>query len=376
MNSAFLYSPKFNEYDFGVTHPFKPYRAKMVYEMCYRYNLLNEPWIKVIDPEPSTDETATTFHLPDYIDALKSANNGNFDFTMMGYGLGSGDNPVFKGVYELAMAMLGATMKGAEMMVSGQADIAFNINGGLHHGKPAYAEGFCYVNDIAVAINYFLKNGYERIMYVDLDAHHGNGVQDAYYDTDKVLFLSMHQSGDSIYPGTGFEDEIGCEKGLGYTVNIPLPQYTDDEAYTRAFEEVFFPLCDFFKPEIVVAQIGLDTLKRDPLTNLRCTNNGYTRIIRQIKGSCNKIMALGGGGYNIADAVRGWSLAWAILNGLKPQDHYMGLVSGVFQSEGSAGSLYDDAYSISPALRESVNSYINAKLDYIRNNVFTVLGIK
>ncbi|HEY9162406.1 MAG TPA: acetoin utilization protein AcuC [Desulfomonilia bacterium] len=373
MNSVFLYTPKFNEYDFGVNHPFKPYRAKMVYEMCYRYNLFNEPWIKVIDPCSATVEIARLFHTEDYIDVLRSANSGHFDFSMMGYGLGSGDNPVFKGVYELAMAMLGATMKGAEMMASGEADIVFNVNGGLHHGKPAYAEGFCYVNDIAVAINYLLKHGFKRIMYVDLDAHHGNGVQDAFYDTDEVLFLSLHQSGDTIYPGTGFESEMGAGRGYGYTVNVPLPEYTDDEAYGRVFDEVFHPLVKSYGPELIVAQIGLDTLKKDPLTNLRCTNIGYTRIIREIKDSCPKIMALGGGGYNIGDSVRGWSLAWSVLNRLEPQDQYEGIISGNFSHAHHEGSLYDEPYNLSPVLKEAVNNFINAKLEFIRSNIFPIL---
>jgi acetoin utilization protein AcuC len=369
-----LYTPKFNEYDFGVSHPFKPYRAKMVYELCYRYSLFDESWIKVIDPPSATDEIARIFHTEDYIDALKSANSGHFDFHMMGYGLGSGDNPVFKGVYDLSMAMLGATMKGAEMMASGEVDLAFNVNGGLHHGKPAYAEGFCYLNDIAVAIKYFLNNGFDRVMYVDLDAHHGNGVQDAFYDTDQVLFLSFHQSGDTIYPGTGFENEMGTGKGYGYTVNVPLPQYTDDEAYLHVFKEIFQPLASSFNPEIIVAQIGLDTLKRDPLTNLRCTNNGYSKMISMIKQACPKIMALGGGGYNIADSVRGWTLAWSILNGLVPQDHFEGIVSGNFTSHGaSGGNLYDEPYNLSPALRESVLNYLETKISYIKNNIFPIL---
>jgi len=373
MNSVFLYTPKFNEYDFGVNHPFKPYRAKMVYEMCYRYNLFNEPWIKVIDPCSATDEIARLFHTEDYIDVLRSANSGHFDFSMMGYGLGSGDNPVFKGVYELAMAMLGATMKGAEMRASGEADIVFNVNGGLHHGKPAYAEGFCYVNDIAVAINYLLKLGFKRIMYVDLDAHHGYGVQDAFYDTDEVLFLSLNQSGDTIYQGTGFESEMGAGRGYGYTVNVPLPEYTDDEAYGRVFDEVFHPLVKSYGPELIVAQIGLDTLKKDPLTNLRCTNIGYTRIIREIKDSCPKIMALGGGGYNIGDSVRGWSLAWSVLNRLEPQDQYEGIISGNFSHADHEGSLYDEPYNLSPVLKEAVNNFINAKLEFIRSNIFPIL---
>jgi acetoin utilization protein AcuC len=375
MNSVFLYTPRFNDYDFGSDHPFKPYRAKLVYELCYRYGLLDHPWIKVIDPEPAGDDILLRFHTPEYVNALRCANSGYHDFQMMTYGLGSSDNPVFKGVYDFSLLILGATMKGAELIAKGQADVAFNCNGGLHHAKPSYAEGFCYVNDIALAIDHFLDHGYERILYVDIDAHHGNGVQDAFYESDKVLFISFHQSGDTIYPGTGFEDELGVRKGYGYSVNIPLPQYTDDEAYVRAFKAVYLPLVKAYQPEIVVAQIGLDTLKRDPLTNLRCTNNGYRAVVTDIKESCPKILALGGGGYSIQDVVRGWTIAWAILNDLTPRDMYEGVISGAMYGHERAGDgLYDEPYQVSPGLKDAVNRFVDSKIDFIRTNIFPIFG--
>lgn len=374
MRSVYLHSPRFADFDFGSSHPFKSYRARLVYEMCQRYGLLAHPWISVIEPEPARDEAALTFHTADYMDSLKAANSGFPDFMMAGYGLGSGDNPVFKGVYDLSMLMLGATMQGAELIGRDKADIALSINGGLHHAKPAYAEGFCYVNDIAVAIQYFLAKGFERILYVDIDAHHGNGVQDAFYASDKVLFLSLHQSGDTIYPGTGFEHEMGVGDGYGYTVNLPLPQYTDDEAYVKAFTSVYPPLVKAFRPQIVVAQIGLDTLKRDPLTNLRCTNNGYREVISMIKDSCPKILALGGGGYSIPDVVRGWTIAWAVLNGLEPRDTREDTVTSDSAQDRTAEKLFDEPYRISPGLKDAVNRFIDAKIAFIHSTVFPVLG--
>jgi acetoin utilization protein AcuC len=375
MNSVFIHSPRFSEFDFGSSHPFKPYRAQLVYELCHRYGLLAHPWIKVIQPEPARDEVAQTFHTADYMDCLKAANSGHPDFMMATYGLGSGDNPVFKGVYDLSMLMLGATMQGAALIAQGKADIAMNVNGGLHHAKPAYAEGFCYVNDIAVAIHAFLAQGYDRILYVDIDAHHGNGVQDAFYNNNKVLFLSLHQSGDTIYPGTGFEHEMGTGDGYGYTVNLPLPQYTDDEAYVRAFKAVYAPLVKAYKPQIVVAQIGLDTLKRDPLTNLRCTNNGYREVLSEIKASCPKILALGGGGYSIQDVVRGWTIAWAVLNDLTPEDPYAGLISGtMYGHERPGDALFDEPYRISPGLKDAVNRFVDGKIAFIHSTIFPILS--
>lgn len=375
MKSVFLHNPKLNGYDFGHDHPFKPYRARLVHELCYRYGLLDHPWIKVIEPGTATEKDLLRFHTPEYVEALQAANSGYFDFQMQYYGLGSSDNPVFKGVYDFSRLILGATLLGAELIRTGEADVVFNCNGGLHHAKPAYAEGFCYVNDIALAIHAFLDQGYERILYVDIDAHHGNGVQDAFYDTDKVLFISLHQSGDTIYPGTGFENEMGTGAGYGYTVNLPLPQYTDDDAYVKAFKAVYPPLAEAYQPQLVVAQIGLDTLKRDPLTNLRCTNIGYRQVIAEIKASCSKILALGGGGYSIQDVVRGWTLAWAALNDLIPHDAYAGAVGGaMYGHERPGDALYDEPYHVSPGLRDAVHRFIDGKIEFIQRTIFPIFN--
>jgi acetoin utilization protein AcuC len=233
------------------------------------------------------------------------------------------------------------------------------------------------VNDIVIAIKRLLKQGFRKILYVDIDAHHGNGVQDAFYHSKDVLFISFHQSGDSLYPGTGFENETGEGEGRGYTVNVPLPEYTDDEAYVRAFTSIYPPIARAFQPDCVVAQIGLDTLKRDPLTNLRLTNNGYCEVIKEIRKSCPRILALGGGGYSVPDVVRGWTLAWGLLNGIEPVDEYAGIVGPAVYGHGgqSLDKLWDEPHRISDALKKPVNNYINTKLEYIMEHVFPVFGI-
>jgi acetoin utilization protein AcuC len=376
MKSVFIYTSAFDTYSLGTDHPFKPYKATMVHELCYRYGLFDHPWIRVFEPNTSAGEDLAEFHSPEYIDALKSCNGGYFDFTMLHYGLGTGDNPVFKGVYDFSLLVLGATLAGTRFIITGEADTVFSPVGGLHHGGYGHAEGFCYVNDIVIAIRRLLANGYRRVLYVDIDAHHGNGVQDAFYDTDRVLFVSLHQNGETLYPGTGFENEIGEGKGLGYTVNLPLPEYTDDEVYVRAFREIFPPLARAYRPDCVVAQIGLDTLKRDPLTNLRLTNNGYCTVMEEIRRSCPKILALGGGGYSVPDVVRGWTLAWAILNGIKPVDQFLGSVgSGVYGHGQAMEDLYDQPHRVSDALRKSVDIYVDNKIAYIKAHVFPVHGI-
>jgi acetoin utilization protein AcuC len=376
MKSAFIYTPAFDTYSLGTDHPFKPYKATMVYELCYRYGLFDHPWIKVLEPMPSPEEVMAEYHSREYVEALKACNGGYYDFTMLHFGLGTGDNPVFKGVYDFSLLVLGATMAGTECILNGDADTVFSPVGGLHHGGLGHAEGFCYVNDIVIAIRRMLKRGFRKVLYVDIDAHHGNGVQDAFYDTDEVLFISIHQNGESLYPGTGFENEIGEGRGKGYTVNMPLPEYTDDEVYVRVFKEIFPPLVKAFDPDCVVAQIGLDTLKRDPLTNLRLTNNGYCAVMEEIRRGSSKILALGGGGYSVPDVVRGWTLAWAILNGIKPVDHFVGSVgSGVYGHGQSFDQLYDEPHRVSDALKKSVDSYVDNKLAYIKEQVFPIHGL-
>lgn len=377
MKSVFVYSSMFDTYSLGNDHPFKPYKATMVYELSYRYGLFDRPWIRILEPNPAAEEVMAEFHSPEYIEALKMANSGYSDFTLLQYGLGTGDNPIFKGVFDFSLLVLGATIAGTESIASGEADTVFSPVGGLHHGGYGHAEGFCYVNDIVIAIRRLLKQGFRKILYIDIDAHHGNGVQDAFYNSKDVLFISFHQSGDSLYPGTGFENEMGEGEGRGYTVNVPLPEYTDDEAYVRAFTAVFPPLAKAFQPDCVVAQIGLDTLKRDPLTNLRLTNNGYCEVIKEIRKSCPRLLALGGGGYSVPDVVRGWTLAWSLLNGIEPADEYAGSVGpGVYGHGQSVDKLRDEPHRISDALKKPVNNYINTKLDYIMEHVFPVFGIR
>ncbi len=377
MKSVFVYTSAFDTYSLGSDHPFKPYKATMVYELCYRYGLFDHPWIKVYEPKPATTEVMAEYHSLEYIDALKGCNGGNFDFTMLQYGLGTSDNPIFKGVFDFSLLVLGATVASAEFIASGEADTTFSAVGGLHHGGLGHAEGFCYVNDIVIAIKRLLARGFKRVLYIDIDAHHGNGVQDAFYDSDQVLFISLHQNGESIYPGTGFENEMGQGKGLGFTVNLPLPEYTDDETYVRAFKEIYPPLVKAFEPECVVAQIGLDTLKKDPLTNLRLTNNGFCAVMEMIRKSCPKVLALGGGGYSVPDVVRGWTLAWSILNGIHPVDHHGGCIGSAVYGPGQGiDELRDHAYRISDALKKSVDSYVDDKIAYIKSNVFPILGIR
>jgi acetoin utilization protein AcuC len=210
----------------------------------------------------------------------------------------------------------GATLQAVDFVASGKGEAAFNIAGGLHHATRTRASGFCYINDPVIGIMKLLGRG-KRVAYIDIDAHHGDGVQKAFYESNRVLTISLHETGSTLFPGTGFEYEIGEGEGEGYSVNLPFPPYTDDEVYIWTFEEVVPEFIHAFRPDIVVTQLGVDTFYNDPLTNLDLTILGYERVLRRIKNLAPRWIALGGGGYNISNVARAWTLAWAVMNGIE-----------------------------------------------------------
>jgi len=393
--SAFIYSDKLTNFEYSPTHPFKPIRAKLTLELCRRYDLIERPWIRLVNPEPLDFAVMGEFHDEGYLKILQAFNSatlngklwpdllsgrqGDFltvDPKILKYGLGTEDNPIFSGVYDYAALTAGATFSGAKMIASGEVQVAFNPLGGFHHAGKAHAEGFCYVNDVAVTITHLLKEGL-RVAFVDIDAHHGNGVQEAFYQENRVLVISFHESGQDLYPWSGFENEIGEGKGRGYTVNVPLPQNTDDQAFVRAFEEIVPPLLDAFAADIVIAELGADTHISDPLTHLSMTNFGYCQVVKKIVAAAPRVLALGGGGYDVYKTARSWTLAWAILNDLEPRDEYVGVVGGMmFGPEIEVGSLHDKTVYMMGNIKERINREVDRVVSYIKQNVFPIHKIR
>jgi acetoin utilization protein AcuC len=226
--TAFIYTDLFSKFDYGPTHPFKIFRLKLTHELIKSYGLLSLPNTQFIEAEMAEDKEILTYHDREHVEALKAANVGTEVPGAYSYGLGLGDNPVFRGLYDWSKLVTGASLQAASLIDSGEVDIAFNIAGGLHHAMVSRASGFCYVNDIVIAILSVLKKG-RRVAYIDIDAHHGDGVQEAFYTSDKVLTISIHETGRMLFPGTGFENEMGKGNGEGYSVNIPMPPHSDDE---------------------------------------------------------------------------------------------------------------------------------------------------
>lgn len=394
LRSVFIYTDEFSQYEYSPSHPFKPIRAKLTYELCRRYNLLDHPWIKIIKPEPLRLHQLISFHDEEYIRTLAIASLGELTPEMMEYGLnpaehsyhpivpeiiryglGTEENPVFMGMFDYAALTAGATYLGVELLAEGEANIAFNPLGGFHHAGRNHAEGFCYINDVAIAINYLLKLGY-KIAFIDIDAHHPNGVQDAFFEENRVLTISLHESGKMLYPWSGFENEIGKGKGKGFNVNIPLAPNSDDEVFIFAFKEIVPPLVKAFNPDLIIAELGADTLASDPLTHLSLTNNGYCAVVKEIKRLSSKILALGGGGYDLYKTARSWTLAWAILNELHPEDDYLGTVGGMmFGPELEMGTLKDRPLFVTGESKIKAWEEVQRVITYIKKVVFPLHGI-
>ena len=371
-----MYSDKTASFDFGPAHPFKPIRAKQMMDLLARYSLIYEKNQLIIQPDSIKEEQLCLFHDPAYIELLKRAGYGDFTIDMLAAGLGTEDNPVVPGLSDYCFAAAGGTRQGAIMLANNEARVVFNPLGGFHHAGADHAEGFCYVNDLAVAIEEISRMG-KRVAYIDIDVHFGNGVRDAFASRNDVLCVSIHESGMSLYPWSGFVDDIGEGAGRGYTVNIPLLEGSDDGVYLHAFEFVVPPIVESFKPDIVAAVIGADTHRDDPLGHLNLTSIGYERTVRIINRISPKLLVTGGGGYNLYKTAALWTLAWAAFCGLEPEDAYAGAIGGMmYGPEAHSGTLRDQPYVVSGNLKDQCSEYAQDVVTYLKRNLFPIHGIK
>lgn len=310
-----IYSPKFSTYQLSPTHPLKPERLARTFDLIEAYGMLDQPECDWREPEEATEEQLLLIHSPQYLKVVRACGQGLQPPDAYRFGLGTSDNPIFKGMYQASALCAGGSILAADLVASGKAKAAFNIGGGLHHAHPDQASGFCIFNDPAIAIAHLLRqsgNGC-KIAYIDIDAHHGDGVQEAFYDRSEVLTISVHQSGRFLFPGTGEVTEMGVGEGEGYSVNLPLAPFTDDETYLWAFQEVVPPLIEAFSPDFVVSQLGADAHYSDPLTNLSLTTRGYIQAVAMIGDLAPGWVAVGGGGYNLDVVPRAWTLAYALM---------------------------------------------------------------
>ncbi len=308
MTAAVVWTPQFLSYDLGDDHPLDPVRLDLTVRLATELGVLEG--VEPLVPEPAPDSEVARVHLPSYMTAVKSAPEAPFG---VGHGLGTEDNPIFFGMHEASALVCGGSLLAAREIAEGRADRAVNIAGGLHHAMPDRASGFCVYNDCAVAISWLLDHGFDRIAYVDVDVHHGDGVQEAFYRDPRVLTISLHQHPLTLWPGTGWPSESGAGPGEGYAVNVPLPPGTPDGGWLRAFHAVVPSLLREFRPQLLVTQCGVDTHVEDPLANLGLTVDGHRAIYRALRELAEetaggKWLATGGGGYGLFRVVpRSWT---------------------------------------------------------------------
>ena len=319
-HAAVVHDLALETYGFGEDHPFNPLRIRLTLELCEALGLLEG--YPFVTSEPATDEDLTTVHTLTYVRMVQKAERGEGDlWDLMHYGLGTGDNPIFPNMHDACARVVDAVLEACRLVVRGEATHAMCISGGLHHALRSKASGFCVYNDAGVAIAR-LKEEHPgiRIAYVDTDAHHGDGVQWMFYDDPEVLTVSMHESGRYLFPGTGGIDERGRNGGIGYSINVPLEPFTDDESWISCFESVIPEVLRAFEPDLILSQNGCDGHTLDPLSHLSATTRLYEYIPRRVHELAHELcdgrwVATGGGGYDIWRVVpRAWSALWATVS--------------------------------------------------------------
>ena len=311
--TAFIYEQAPSKSEHESLNIVQPTRLQYTFELLDSYGAFKLPGSHLVSPRDVMESELLSFHTREYIEAVRGISRGDRRFNPHHYNFSEhGDNPPYPGMYEAAISAVGGSLAAAELIAQEKVDAAFNAGGGLHHAEPHCASGFCVFNDIVIAINYLLGRDL-RVVYIDIDAHHGDGVQRAFYATDQVLTISLHEWGHLLFPGTGETGEIGEGAGESYSVNIPLTAYTDDSIYLWAFREIVPPLVNRFNPDVIVTQLGCDNHYLDPLTHLSLTTQGYAAVVKEIRAFERPWLALGGGGYDVAVVARSWTLAYGVM---------------------------------------------------------------
>jgi acetoin utilization protein AcuC len=370
--TALVHTERWDRYDYGAQHPLRMERLGLTWRLMQAYGLTRLPGAVVHAPAPADERDISVFHAPEYLEVLKAANGGVQPPLGGAFGLGAGDNPVFRGVWEAAQLVAAGSLLAADLVGRGEVDRVFHFAGGLHHALRERASGFCYVNDAVLAILRLRERGL-RVAYVDIDAHHGDGVQIAFYDDPNVLTISTHERGERLFPGTGFVHELGEGDAAGFSVNLPLEAYTDTRVYLPAFEAVVPPLLERFKPDVIVAQLGIDSHRTDPLTHLALDIQGFARAFARIVPMAPRLLALGGGGYDVRNVARGWTAAWAIINGVElPATLPEAFAEDVRRYDFGGLGLWDapSSRALPDDVQRAVNDYADRQVDAVQRTIF------
>ncbi|GLB58534.1 acetoin utilization protein AcuC [Cytobacillus sp. NCCP-133] len=314
-DSIFVYTEDLLNYKFGKNHPFNQLRLKLTLDLLKNMQAIEDH--QIIPPRPASEEELHLIHDPNYVNAVKLAGREQLPEDIgENYGLGTEDTPIFPNMHEASSLLVGGTLTAVDAVMSGRAKHALHIGGGLHHGFRGKASGFCIYNDSSVAIKYIQETYKAKVLYVDTDAHHGDGVQWSFYDDPDVCTLSIHETGRYLFPGTGNVNERGQGKGYGFSFNIPVDAFTEDESWLYAYRTAFREVAEFFKPDVILTQNGADSHYLDPLTHLSSTMKIYREVPKLAHEIAHeycdgKWIAVGGGGYDIWRVVpRAWAMIW------------------------------------------------------------------
>lgn len=366
VETAFIHSARFDSVSYGDEHPFKVLRYRLTYLLMEELGLLNGPGVRIVECPTIDESQLLTFHRRDYLGRLKEFSSSHGPRADFAYGLGDVENPVFPGLFDWASLVCGGTFEALNQILDGGCRRAFNMAGGWHHAHTARASGFSYLNDAVIAIQHAVKKGL-RVAYVDLDAHHGDGVQEAFYTTDRVLTVSIHETGDDFFPHTGFVQELGAGTGKGFSINVPLLRHADDRLFLRALEEVVLPALDAYHPDLLVTQMGVDALRADPLARLELTTDAYEKVARAFAGLDLPWLILGGGGYDKVNVARCWSLIWGVVTGRSVPDRFPPGFCAVLKQHRLAGVLLRDLpHRAMEGDFQRASSALDANLDYLR----------
>jgi len=375
VRAAFIHSAEIERYHYPPQSPFKTERAALTKNIlssmgCYIGDSMME-----IPPVALSEEGLLRYHAPEYIAALKRVSLGQLSAEDLFFGIGTDDCPIFSDLFSYACLAGGASITGVRLLLDRAARYAFNPSGGYHHAKAAAAGGFCYINDNVLACKELSAEG-KKVLCLDLDVHHGNGTQEAFYADPSVFTVSFHESGKSLFPWGGFESEIGEGPGKGYNVNVPFLAGTDDDMYFAVFKELVLPLVKAFGPDVIVLEIGMDVLSVDPLAHFKMTNNAIADILPLLMQFELPMLMLGGGGYNPEATARGWALAWCVLCGLETDaDMSMGM-GGVFLGSSELRSGLRDMHIYTQGEeKRAIAQQAQRVVDYIKANVFPLHGI-
>lgn len=314
--ATLIFSPAYRAYDFGAEHPFSPARQDMTFDLLAAFG----HQLRWEEPAPATREDILTVHSAEYVDAVEAISAGRPLANPEAWGVGTPDTPSFPGIDLATRTLVGGTLAGARMLVSGQGARVLQFGGGLHHAQPARGSGFCVYNDLAVAIKHLTANN-RWVTYLDIDVHHGDGVQAIFKADDRVQTISLHEAGQYLFPGTGDVHELGEGMGRGLKINMPFEPFTGGDSYLEAFESIVPRAVESFGPHVLVVQAGADAHFDDPLADLALTTRDYERIFRRILELADtftegRVLFTLGGGYSLHAASRVWTILYLVLNDL------------------------------------------------------------